>query len=524
MPDDKIRFDRDTALKQIRQRSDPWDVIIIGGGATGVAAAMDAASRNLHTLLVERFDFGQGTSSRSTKLVHGGVRYLQQGNLTLVRDALQERSLLARNAPHTVHALPFIIPCANWFSRLYYWIGLKLYDLLGRSAPFTRSRALSADAVEKRLPTLRRQWVRGGVQYSDGQFDDARLLIDMASTAAEQGGCLVNHANVTNLRKDHSGRIIGVQIRDEETGLTADVQGRAVINATGPFCDAVRQRDLAESEPLVAASQGVHLTLPKRFFPGDAALMIPKTSDGRVLFVIPWLDHVLVGTTDTAIPEAVAEPQARQQEIDFLLSTAGEYLNEAPSRTDVLSVFVGIRPLVMNDPSARTASLSRDHQVVVSDTGLISITGGKWTTVRKMAEDVIDRAIQSAGLTGNPCVTKDLHITATREKEKRHLAITGAAPAAATVSEKEVSIEEQRIHANFPETTADVIRAVRFEMARTVEDFLARRSRALFLNASASVEMAPRVASIMAEELKRDQQWEAQQVANFAELAATYHA
>jgi len=492
---------RNESLARLRSRDRPWDMIVIGGGATGVGVALDAAARGLDVLLAERFDWGKGTSSRSTKLVHGGVRYLQQGNLTLVRDALRERSLLQRNAPHLVHALPFVIPCEGFFSRFYYWFGLKLYDLLGRGDQFKGSRALSADQVQERLPTLADHGAGGGVIYQDGQFDDARLLIDMAVTAAGQGACLINAMSATRLTKTDAGTVEGVELTDQLTGETLIAQGRAVINATGPFCDELRLSDDAAAERLVAASQGVHLTLPKRFLPGDTALMVPKTSDGRVLFLIPWHDHVVVGTTDTAIPEAVVEPVPQEAELRFLLQTASEYLTEKPTAKDVLSVFTGIRPLVKNDPSARTASLSRDHKIEVSPSGLLTITGGKWTTVRKMAEDVVDRALRLTSLGDRPCRTADMKIV--------------SSPPVGDPS-------DEKLHPDLPYRREDVLRATRYEMANTVEDVLARRTRALFLNAKAAIGMAPDVAVIMASELGHDDAWCQRQVAEFQDVAKPY--
>lgn len=500
-------FCRDAGLQRIRDADQIWDVIIIGGGATGVGVAMDAASRGLQTLLVERFDFGKGTSSRSTKLIHGGVRYLQQGNITLVRDALRERARLRKNAPHVVQELPFVIPCESFLQKLYYWFGLKLYDWLARGKAFTHSRMVSHDDVCSRLPTIGDHGSSGGVIYHDGQFDDTRLLIDMAVTAAGQGGCLLNYVVAECLRKNDDGRVTGVELVDQETGERLAVQGRAVVNATGPFCDELRQRDDPECRPLLATSQGVHVTLPRRFLPGTTALIVPKTSDGRVLFLIPWHGHVVVGTTDTAIPSAVVEPRPKDDELRFLLETAGEYLKQRPTSGDVTAVFTGIRPLVKNDPSARTASLSRDHKIVVSESGLVTITGGKWTTVRKMAEDVVDRVCERIGETSRACRTDDLPIADTMPNDGSSVA----------------SGEDSRsLHPDLPYRRGDVEHAVNALMARTVDDVLSRRTRALFLNAEAALAIAPRVAEIMATHLSRDQSWQDNQIAAFNDVASAY--
>lgn len=502
-------LDRDESIARIRRRAEPWDLVIIGGGATGVAIAMDAASRGLDAALVERFDFGSGTSSRSTKLVHGGVRYLKQGNVTLVRDALRERSLLQQNAPHLVHDKTFLIPCPNLWQWFFYGIGLKLYDLLATGNNFGRSRLVSASRAAELAPAVRHDQLRGGVLYHDGQFDDARLLIDMAQTAARHGATLVNYMQVTDFIKNDHGELTGVITCDDETDERFEIAARCVVNAAGPFCDAVRMLDDPDCPPMVAASQGIHLVLPKEFFPGETAMIVPKTSDGRVIFIVPWLDHAIVGTTDTAIPEAVAEPSPQPQEIQFLLETAAQYLSRAPKLSDVLSVFTGIRPLVKDDRSSRTASLSRDHVIRVAPSKLITITGGKWTTVRKMASDCVDKVIQSGKLSATACVTKTLEIRG--DNLAGTLEIENDAPETA-----------QTLHESLPSKRSDVIWAVRNEMARTVEDVLARRTRVLFLNVAASLQVAPLVAELMAQELGRDQAWCERQVASFENLARHY--
>ena len=348
-------MNREESLQRIRDRKSAWDLVVIGGGATGVAIALDAASRGLEVLLVERSDFGKGTSSRSTKLIHGGVRYLEQGNLTLVRDALLERTRLRNNAPLLVHDLPFFIPCASRWQRMYFWAGLKLYDFLAGRSGFGAARVVSATQAAEQVPTIRAAVHRGGVIYHDGQFDDCRLLIHMARTAAVHGGCLVNYVAATGFEKDAQGQICGVKLVDAETAEVFSTPARGVINAGGPFSDAILQLDDPQSEPKLAASQGVHVVLPREFFPGQTALIVPRTSDGRVLFMIPWLNHVVVGTTDTPIPAAVVEPMPQRQEIDFLLQTAAEYLTRAPRPEDVTSVFTGVRPLGKKDRIARTA-------------------------------------------------------------------------------------------------------------------------------------------------------------------------
>ena len=542
-------FNRTSSLARIEARKDPWDVVVIGGGATGIGVALDAATRGLSVLLLERDDFGVGTSSRSTKLVHGGVRYLQQGNVTLVRDALRERSLLRRNAPHLVHDLRFVIPCRHWPQRLFYWFGLKLYDALARGGGgFGRSHGVGATEARRLVPGLRDGVVNGGVVYHDGQFDDTRLLVTMARTACDHGGCLINYLQATGLLKDRQGNVRGVQVRDALTGASREIAARCVINAAGPFGDDIRRMDDAETDPLLATSQGVHVVLPREFFPGDVALIIPRTRDGRVLFLIPWHDRVVVGTTDTAIPGPVREPQAQPQEIAFLLETAAEYLERSPGTDDVLSVFTGIRPLVRGDRSSRTASLSRDHRVVVADSGLITITGGKWTTVRKMGEDCVDQAIRHAGLEAGPCRTTGLRLhgspggtpapdgpaeqgpVVSQPAEKNG----GSAPYppwesvyGSEFSRVEALAEESPEAGNLlakglPFRGADVIWATRYEMAETVEDVLARRTRLLFLDARAAAAAAPDVARLIARERGHGTDWCERQVRAFSELASRY--
>ncbi|MFO0065752.1 MAG: FAD-dependent oxidoreductase, partial [Pirellulaceae bacterium] len=355
-------MDRQANLERLLSRREPWDLVVIGGGATGVGIALDARLRGMEVALIERFDFGKGTSSRSTKLVHGGVRYLQQAQIGLVRDALRERTLLRQNAPHVVHARTFAIPCRSRWQQWFYGIGMKVYDLLAGSHGWEKSRMVSGKTMQKLLPTLDKKTIRHGVLYSDGQFDDSRLLIDMACEADRLGACLINYVAATGLIRNNQ-RIEGVQALDSESGQMLAIGARAVVNAAGPFCDEVRRMASADTAPIVAASQGVHLVLDHSFLPGDTAVIVPKTSDGRVIFMIPWLDTTLIGTTDTPLTKAEVEPRAQEEEIEFLLHTAGEYLSRRPRREDVRSVFTGIRPLGQSSGTARTASLSRVHWV-----------------------------------------------------------------------------------------------------------------------------------------------------------------
>ena len=517
-------MNRTAVLHRIADRREPWDIAVIGGGATGVGIAVDAAARGYSVALFEQSDFGKGTSSRSTKLVHGGVRYLQQGNIALVMEALKERGLLLRNAPHLVHDLEFIVPNYAWWEAPFYGIGLKVYDLLAGKYGFGRSELLSRDQVLERIPTLSRDGLRGGVKYHDGQFDDARLLIDLAQTAAEQGACLLNYARVTGFAKNGDGFIHGLDFRDEENGDSHTIAARCMINATGPFCDELRRADDPAAAPMIAPSQGVHLVFAREFLPGDTAIMVPHTRDGRVMFAIPWHGHALVGTTDTPIPESALEPSPLAHEIDFILETAGAYLAKRPARADVLSVFTGIRPLVKAGEVSNTAALSRDHTIHISPSGLLTIAGGKWTTYRAMAEDAVDHAIVLARLDERPCVTRELRIHGFQQDagEWEQLASYGSdAPRIDALIRERPELAEP-LHEALPIIAAQAVWAARHEMARSVEDVLARRTRALFLNAAAALAMAPAVARLLATELGRDAAWQQTQLAAFREVAAHF--
>ena len=517
-------MNRDASLNRILTRADAWDMAVIGGGATGVGIALDAASRGYSCCLLEGSDFGKGTSSRSTKLVHGGVRYLQQGNIALVMEALKERGILRRNAPHLVHDRAFVVPNYVWWEAPFYGIGMKVYDMLAGKYGFGRSRVLSKDEVLQRIPTLETDGLRGGVLYYDGQFDDARLLIDLAQTAQEQGAVLLNYAKVVGFSHDSEGFVDGMTFEDVETQQQHRLRARCVINATGAFCDAVRRLDDPRATPMIAPSQGVHVVLDRSFLPGDSAIMVPRTGDGRVMFAIPWHGRVLVGTTDTPIDRVELEPRALPQEIDFILETAARYLTHNPTRNDVLTVFTGIRPLVRSGEVASTAALSREHTIHVSKSGLLTIAGGKWTTYRKMAEDCVDHAATLARLDERPCVTRELRIHGHDADAGRFGELSYYGSAAAPVRELMESATElsRPLHPKLPVCAALVVWAVRNEMARTVDDVLARRTRVLVLNARAAVEVAPDVARLMAAELGRDPAWADDQVAQFNAIARRY--
>ena len=519
---------RDEMLRTIRERRDPWDIAVIGGGATGMGVAVDAAARGFDVVLVEAHDFGKGTSSRSTKLVHGGVRYLEQGNIPLVMSALKERGLLRQNAPHLVHDLAFVVPNYSWWEAPFYGIGLKLYDLLAGKYGFGPSRLLSREETLAQLPALEPEELRGGVVYYDGQFDDARLLIHLAMTAADHGATIANYCRATELLRDEEGYVNGLAARDAESGENLPISARIVINATGVFTDEVRRMADANTEPLMVTSQGIHLVFDRSFLKGDTALMVPRTPDGRVLFVIPWHDHVVAGTTDTPVDSPSLEPKAFDEEIEFILETAGRYLTRPPTRADVLAVYVGLRPLVKTDSgNGKTSALSRDHVIHVDTSGLLTITGGKWTTYRHMAEDCVDHAITLGRLRDEACPTKNLKIHGylevpdSQEGSEDPLAVYGSDAEKIRLLAADPALAA-RLHPELPYIGAQVVWAAREEMACSVEDVLARRTRALFLNARAATQMAQPVARLLAGELGRDETWIAAQVREFCELAKQY--
>ncbi|HEX7182289.1 MAG TPA: glycerol-3-phosphate dehydrogenase/oxidase [Thermoanaerobaculia bacterium] len=516
-------MNRDEAAAR-RRDPEPWDVLVVGGGATGLGTAVEAASRGYRTLLVERHDFAKGTSSRSTKLVHGGVRYLQRGNVTLVLEALRERGLLLRNAPHLVHDLAFVLPVYDWWEGPFYGAGLKLYDALAGRLGLHPSRLLSREETLALIPTLEPERLRGGVVYHDAQFDDARLAVTLARTLVDLGGAAVNYTEVVSLLK-RDGLVRGAVVRDLETGEETAVHARVVVNATGVFADGLRRMDDPGIEPILALSQGIHLVLDRSFLPGDSAILIPNTADRRVLFAVPWHGRALVGTTDTPVGEASPEPRALPQELELLFTHAARYLTKDPAPADVLSCFAGLRPLVRTSQDDKsTAALSREHTLLVSPSGLVTITGGKWTTYRKMGQDAVDQAARVAGLPERPSETASLRLhgwTARATPPGDGTAYGADAPAVEWLAGERPGWGDL-LHPRLPYRICEVVWAARHEMARTVEDVLARRTRALLLDARASLEAAPAVARLLAEELGRDAGWEKAQIEAYGELARGY--
>lgn len=518
------RMDRISLLNDIKREGPYWDVIVIGGGATGLGTALESVSRGYRTLLLEQSDFAKATSSRSTKLVHGGVRYLQQGNVSLVMEALKERGRLLQNAPHIAHNLPFVVPVYEWWDGPFYGVGMKLYDMLAGKLGLGPSKLLSREETLKRLPNVESKGLKSGVIYHDGQFDDSRLAVNLAQSIADGGGVPLNYVKVTSFKK-RGKHITGVNARDMETGEDLEFAGRVVVNASGIFSDVTRQMDDPAEESLMAPSQGVHLVLDRSFLPGESAIMVPKTADGRVLFAVPWHGRTIVGTTDTAVKDVSLEPRAQADEIQFLLEHAAIYLDRDPSREDVLSMYCGIRPLVRSPGDKGTAALARDHVLMISDSNLVSITGGKWTTYRKMAEDTVDAAALVAGLEEQPSRTKALRLhgwVKTPPETDGLLSLYGSdGPSVRRVMREKPGWDEP-LHPNLPYFVGEVAWGARREMARTVEDVLARRTRSLLLNARASIEVAPKVAEILAAELGKDEAWQKAQVQEYEANARGY--
>ncbi|MBC7949039.1 MAG: glycerol-3-phosphate dehydrogenase/oxidase [Chitinophagaceae bacterium] len=519
----KDTSNRKAKLQSLISSAREWDLIVIGGGASGLGIALDAVARGYKTLLVEQSDFAKGTSSRSTKLVHGGVRYLAQGDIRMVREASIERGLLHRNAPHLVKDQTFIVPVYTMWDRLKYTIGLKLYDRIAGKLRLGPSNFISRKETLRKIPGLNADQLKGGILYHDGQFDDSRLAINLAQSIADGGGDVINYVRVAGLVKDKEGRICGVKVIDEETALPYTFIANAVINATGVFVDDILQMDKPGSSKTICVSQGVHVVISREFYPSDDALMIPETSDGRVLFAVPWHDKVVVGTTDTPVDIATLEPTALEKEISFILETAGNYLTKKPQRSDVLSVFAGLRPLAAPQKSGqKTKEISRSHKIIVSDSKLFTILGGKWTTYRKMGEDMVNRVEQELQWKHRKPATSGLRIHGYADHINWNDPFYFYGSDASLIRSQmnghsnEWISEELKIH------EIQVIWAVKNEMARTVEDVLSRRMRALLLNARESKRIAPQVAAIMAKALGRDAAWESNQVEEFNKLADQY--
>lgn len=522
------QFRRERLLARLDDAGE-WDLVVIGGGATGLGVALDAVSRGYKTLLLEQADFAKGTSSKSTKLVHGGVRYLAQGNVDLVREALHERGLLLRNAPHLVRNQTFIIPNYEFLKGPFYWIGLKIYDLLAGRLSFGKSEYVSRDEVLRKVPSLVEAGLYNGIRYHDGQFDDARLALNVAQTVVENGGVVLNYMGVTGLVKDSTGKVTGVAARDMETSLQYEFKSKAVVNATGVFVNDILEMDDRDKPPLVRPSQGAHVVVDRSFLKSDEAIMIPETSDGRVMFAVPWHSKVILGTTDLPVGAVSLDPKPMEEEVDYILETAGKYLVRQPRRADVLSIYAGLRPLAASEGSGaeRTKEISRSHKILVQPSGLVTITGGKWTTFRKMGEDAVEKLIAIAGLPAAPSKSAGLLIHGAGQGDGSR----GIPQPDDVYGTDRVLINEliaarpdlgTKLHPDFEFNRAEVVLAVRNEMARTIEDVLARRVRILFLDAQAAIDCAPVVAGLLAEELGKDNSWKEQELTRFFAIAKGY--
>lgn len=517
-------MNREENLKQIRNKSTTWDIAVIGGGSSGLGVALDAVSRGLSVVLVEKADFAKGTSSRSTKLVHGGVRYLAQGDIALVLEALKERGMLLKNAPHLTQNQPFIIPIYTWWDRIQYSAGLKIYDWMAGKLRLGKSRFISKAETIRRLPAVNQTQLKGGIVYHDGQFDDARLALNIAQTANELGACILNYMKVSALVKNESGKITGLKLIDGQSKEKLDIKAKMVVNATGVFADKILQMDNPEAPKTIQPSQGIHLVMDLSFLGGKDALMIPKTRDGRVLFAVPWHDKLVVGTTDTLREKAKLEPEALQKEIDFVLETASGYLTKKPTRADVKAVFAGLRPLARpQEGSTKTKEISRSHKVIVSESGLVTLTGGKWTTFRKMGEDTVNYFTRITGqnLSLSKSLDQKIHGYTTKIPSGHWSTYGSDAEKIQELARQRPELS-QLIHPSFPNILAEVVWACQNEMAIKVEDVLSRRIRMLILDAQAAIDSAEKVAQTMASVFQKDQTWIESELADFKKTAEKY--
>ena len=500
-----------------------WDIVIIGGGASGLGAAIDSASRGHKTLLIEKYDFSKGTSSRSTKLIHGGVRYLQNGDISLVIEALKERGILRKNAPHLVKDLSFVIPTYDWWSSPFYGVGLKIYDMMAGDLGIGPSTIIDKKETEKLIPNVEKNGLRGGVIYYDGQFDDSRMAISLAQTANDQNAVLINYFEAIDLIKNKDKTISGIKVKDSVNNLIYKIKSKVIINATGVFSDSIMKMDDRKSSKMIQPSQGVHVVLEKKFLDSEHAIMVPHTSDGRVLFAVPWHNYVILGTTDTKVDQTKIEPNPLSDEIDFIISNAGKYMTKKPTKNDIKSIFVGLRPLAKTSNEKSTKEISRHHKINISTSGLISVLGGKWTTYRKIGEDLINSAEIVGGLKKIKSKTKKLKIHGYRIKTDFNdpLHIYGSDKYKVlkiTKNQKNNDSLSKKIYI----TKNQILWAIRNEMAINLEDVLARRTRCLFLNVFETENLVDKVLKIMADELKKNNSWIKKQKQAFLSLAKKY--
>ena len=508
-------------IERVKSQSQ-WDVVIIGGGASGLGIAVDAANRGYRTLLLERHDFAKGTSSRSTKLVHGGVRYLQNGDVSLVIEALKERGIMKQNAPHLVRDMSFVIPIYSWWNGPFYSVGLKIYDMMAGDLGLGKSQWLSKKQTTDMIQNVNQDELRGGVVYHDGQFDDARMAVSLALTADSLGASLLNYAEVTRIKKQN-GLVSGVSFQDTITSENHEISASVVINATGVFSDAIMAMDDAQANPRITPSQGIHLVLDRSFLKGDHAIMIPQTSDGRVLFAVPWHDHVILGTTDTLIDAPLSDPEALDQEIDFVLNNAAQYMHKKPTRRDVKSVFAGLRPLAASAAKeGKTKEISRHHKVHVSTSGLVSVLGGKWTTYRKMAEDTLSAAAMVGGLPTKKCKTRKLKLFGYQAGLSFDDPLHVYGSERTKVLNQGPESQNKSLSDKYYISINQILYSMRHEMAMRLEDVIARRVRALFLDARETQRLLPEIAQIMAKELHKDADWIKNEIKHTEQILKTY--
>ena len=498
-----------------------WDIVIIGGGASGLGIAVDASKRGYKTLLLEKHDFGKGTSSRSTKLIHGGVRYLQNGDITLVIESLKERGILKRNAPHLVQDLSFVIPTYDWWASPFYGIGMKIYDMMAGKLGLGKSVIISKGETEKLIPNVNKKGLRGGVIYHDGQFDDSRMAITLALSANPKKTALLNYCNVDGLIKKNN-EIVGLSFTDSINSKKYQVKSKVVINATGVFAEDIIRMDQPQIKKMIQPSQGVHIVLEKKFLKSKHAILIPQTSDGRVLFAVPWKNYVVVGTTDTQIKNASEEPKPLKEEIDFILKNASKYMTIKPKKDDIKSVFAGLRPLAATSDKKSTKEVSRSHKIDISPSGLISVLGGKWTTYRKISEDAIDTAISINKLKKKKCKTKKTKLFGYKKK----VDFSDPMHVYGSLKKKVESLggidDNNSLSTKFYITNNIIEWSIIHEMALTLEDILARRTRCIFLDSNESKLIAPNVAKKMAEVLEKDQEWIDTELKKFNKLIKNY--
>ena len=514
-------MNRNLNIKKLSNKESKWDIIIIGGGASGLGAAVDSASRGFKTLLVEKSDFAKGTSSRSTKLVHGGVRYMQNGDISLVIEALKERGVLKKNAPHLVKNMSFVIPSYNWWSNPFYGIGLKIYDMMAGKLGLGKSTILSKDETLKLIPNVKKKDLIGGVIYHDGQFDDSRMAISLAITAEKNGATLLNYFEVKKLIKNNN-IINGIVVKDNVNNKTYEIKGKVVINATGVFSDNIMKMDFPRKKRMIKPSQGVHLVLDQKFLKSQHAILIPHTTDGRVLFAVPWNKHVVLGTTDTSLDEIKEEPIALKEEIEFILKNAQNFMTIKPTKNDIKSVFAGLRPLAAESDKGNTKEISRHHKISVSESGLLSILGGKWTTYRKIAEDAINTSISIGGFNERKCITENLQIHGYMKNPDWNDPLHVYGNDSSLIKKLKITNGNKSLSKKLYISPNQIIWSLKNEMAVKLEDILARRTRCLFLDAKETVRIAPKVLDIMKTFLNKDNDWEKKEFSNFMKISKNY--